>query len=153
MQKQRPFLSVALAFAICLNSTCAISVAAAAPSAPDVENPIFAEDFESYDASLWTVSDGNWSVEEAEGEQALWGSDTGLISTGSMEWTDYSLSYDMTPAEDKKRRVGGSGFPISGRQSFLSFQADGEGRFKICRPPSVEGRKILAVGNPRPLCL
>ena len=52
MQKQRPFLSVALAFAICLNSTCAISAAAAAPSAPDVENPIFAEDFESYDASL-----------------------------------------------------------------------------------------------------
>ena len=122
MQKQRPLLSAALAFAICLNSTCAISAAAAAPSASDLENPIFAEDFEAYDASRWTVSDGNWSVEETEGEHALWGSDTGLISTGSMEWTDYSLSYDMTPAEDKKGGSAGAVFRYQDDNHFYHFR-------------------------------
>lgn len=123
MQKCRSFLAVILTACLCLNSTAfAVAVSAESPAA-DEPSVLFSEEFESLDSSIWTVSSGDWGTEALEGgNPALVGTGTSLISAGDTTWTDYVMSYDITPTSDGVGGSAGAIFRYQDDNNFYHFR-------------------------------
>ena len=124
MRKLRPLFAVTLAVCMCLNSTAFAAVSTAAESPADNGSAfLFSEEFEHLDPAIWTVSSGTWDTQAAEdGNQALAGTGTSLISAGENTWTDYEMSYDITPTSDGAGGSAGGVFRYQDDDNFYHFR-------------------------------